>query len=249
MHQVKFTTIVAALFSAVLLGTAVDAILNLGDTFKGTILVEDTDVVEFSAVAGQKLNVSVKADKGQGLLPQFRVVDLTTDEDVVALIASGKSKTSVKKVVLPSTGLYQIEVSGAEGTIGSYTMTTSTKIGKDVKSIVNEAGAGTGSTQETPFDANAQWTLDGTIAAGKKSDAVPFNPTIDGPLTEGGDPVELTGFITKKNDKFTIKDLVIPALGSYVISVENQGLSGVIKTSLKLKPNKTQKQTITEDAK
>jgi len=249
MQQVKFTTIVAALFSAVLLGTVADAILNLGDTFKGTILVDDTDVVEFSAVAGQKLNVSVKADKGQGLLPQFRVVDLSTIEDVVPLTSSGKSKTSVKKVVLPSTGLYRIEVSGAEGTIGSYTLTTSTKIGKDVKSIVNEVGVGAEETQETPFDANTQWTLDGTIAASKKSEAVPFNPTIEGPLTEGGDPVELTGFITKKNDKFTIKDLVIPALGTYVISVENQGLSGVIKTSLKLKPNKTQKQTITEDGK
>ena len=56
-------------------------------------------------------------------------------------------------------------------------------------------------------------------------------------------------FISKdKKGNFKIKDLVLPELGTYVLSVENAGLSGILKTNLKLKAPKTKKQTIVEES-
>ena len=74
--------------------------------------------------------------------------------------------------------------------------------------------------------------MNATIKSPKNSDAVPFNPTVTGPPGAEGDPIVLTGFITKnKKGVFKIKKLVLPDLGTYMLSVENSGLSGVIRMS------------------
>ncbi len=245
MQQAKISTVVVCLAVAVLLGTTVDALLNLGDTFKGEILVDDEDIVEFEGLAGEKVTISMKADKKQSLLPELAITD--PDDDEIASEASGKKKTTIKKLELPATGVYQIHMTGAEATIGTYTTKTKGKLSKANKSFKNDSGVGPEETQDTSFDAKSGYLLNGTINGLKKSDAVPFNPTISGP--EEGDPVELTGFITKnKKGNFKIKDLVLPELGTYTLSVENSGLSGIIKTSLKLKAPKMKKQTIVEES-
>jgi hypothetical protein len=256
MQPAKLSTVLACLLGAVLLGTALDAVLNLGDSFKGNLGVDDEDIVQFAGLKGEKIGVTVKADKGQGLLPAFRIVDLTTSLEVVFLTTSGKNKVSVKKIELPTTGLYQIHITSFEKTIGSYTLKTKGKLSKAVLRPSNSTAIGPKETQETPFDSKGpaenapegskdKFTLNGTIASTKKSGAIPFNPTLSGP--EEGDPIELTGFITKsKKGKFTIKGLELPELGTYVLSVQNQGLSGVIKTKLKLKKPKVKKQTFEE---
>ena len=248
MQTPKLSTLLALVFGAVLLGTAVDATLTVGDTFKGTLTIGDEDVVRFPGVAGQRFTANIKADKGSGLLPEIRVIDLSTMMDVVPPTSTGKKKVGVKKVELPSTGLYEIRITSVESTIGAYTIKTKEKLGKAVLKPSTKTAIGPEETQDTTFGAKENYTLNGTIAAPKKSDAMPFNPTISGPDMEEGTPVELTGFISKNaKGKFTIKDLVLPDLGTYVLTVENSGLSGVINTNLKLKKPKVQKQTITED--
>ena len=53
MSQPRLPTLVIALALAVLGGTAVDAVLNLGDTFLGDICDPlDVDVLEFDAIGG-----------------------------------------------------------------------------------------------------------------------------------------------------------------------------------------------------
>ena len=255
MQQAKFTSLVAAVVAAVLLGSAGAALLNLGDTYVGTINLGDTDLIEFAGVKGEKFGITVKASKGSNLMPTVRLIDLTTMSTIVPLTFN-KKKVKVKGVELPSTGLYRVEIAGQPGTIGAFSAKTSSKIGKAVKKRTNQMAIGPEELQETMFDAkvpinvdpekDVRWMLNGTIQSPKKSDAVPFNPTLSGPSSEGGDPVELTGFITKKNDKFTIKDLPLPELGTYVLSVGNSGLSGVINTKLNIKTPKVKKRTIDE---
>jgi hypothetical protein len=256
MQQVKFSTVVAILVTGVLLGAAVNAMLNVGDKYKGEIFVDSEDILEFEGLAGEKINVNVKPDKGSDLLATISVTD--PDGAMIASETATKKKVAIKKLELPTTGVYQIHVSGANGTIGAYTLNTGGKIGKDIKQKTNDAGVGPdGDTQDTMFDAKSavpdpknpselkSYLLNGSINAPKKSDAVPFNPTLTGPGTEGSDPVELTGFIEKtKKGGFKIKKLPLPDLGTYVLSVENSGLSGIIKTKLKIKPPKVKKQTI-----
>jgi len=243
MQQAKISTVVVCLAVAVLLGTTVDALLNLGDTFKGEILVDDEDIVEFEGLAGERVTVSMKADKGQSLLPELAITD--PDDAEIASDASGKNKSTIKKLELPATGIYQIHMTGAEATIGTYTTKTKGKLTKAIKSFKNDAGVGPEDSQDTSFDAKTGYLLNGTINGIKKSEAVPFNPMLMGPT----DPVELTGFITKnKKGNFKIKDLVLPELGTYTLSVENSGLSGIVKTKLKIKAPKVKKQTIVEES-
>lgn len=255
MQQVKISTVVAILVTGVLLGTAVDAMLNLGDTFKGDIVIGGEDIVEFEGLAGDTVNVSVNAMKGESLLPNIEIT--APDMSSVAELSTGKKKVSLKKVELPVTGVYQIHVTGIEGTIGAYTMKTSGKLSKGNKKKKNDSSVGNGEIQDTMFDAKSavpdrknpeelkSYELSGTIKSTKKSEAIPFNPTISGPSDEGGDPVVLTGFIEKtKKGEFKIKKLPLPDLGTYVLSVENAGLSGVINTNLSIKQPKLKKQVI-----
>ena len=247
MQQAKLNSVLGFVLAAVLLGTAVDATLNLGDTFKGTIDIADEDIVRFAGVAGEKIKVSVKATKSD-LVPQIQVVDLTTMMDVVPVTNnSPKKKVSVKQIVLPTTGEYEIRVTGAaEGPIGAYTLKTGSKVGKDVTKPSSSDTVGAGETQETTFGGKAMWTLSGKITSSKKSTAVPGVPTIEmlSGITEG-DPMDLTGFFDKKGN-FVIEDLVLPELGTYVVAVENEGMTDILETKLKLKKNKVKKKTVTE---
>jgi hypothetical protein len=240
--QQHLHALLACLLGAVLSGTLIDATLNLGDSFHGAITVGDEDVLQFAGIAGELVTISARAEQAHELLPELRLVDLTTGLDVVPTTSSGGRKVKLRKVELPSTGIYEIRITGAQFTIGAYTLKTSEKLTGAVlrphtKSVVSPDGA----AQETEFGAKEGYELSGTILAARKSHAIPFNPTLSGP------PVELTGFIQKKGDKFIIQNLPLPDLGTYVLSVENKGLTGVIKTNLKLKPAKVKHKTIVED--
>jgi hypothetical protein len=259
MHHVKISTVFAILVIGVLLGTAVDGMLNVGDTFIGNITVMDTDVVEFEGVAGEKITAKVKSSKGSLLLPLVKII--APDMSVVAQNFTGNKNAALKKIELPVTGVYQIEVSGTNATIGSYKMTTKSKLSKAITKPKNNSAVGNGMKQDTPFDSKSEtknpadptgplktWLLSGTIKRAKKSDAVPFNPSITGPPGSEGDPIELTGFITKnKKGVFKIKNLVLPDMGTYMITVENSGLSGMINTNLRVKKPKLKKQKVEKE--
>ena len=266
MQQFKISTVVAILVTGVLLGTAVDALLNVGDTFNGDVLMGETDIVEFEGLAGEKFTGNVKPQKGSTLFPNIKLI--APDMSVVAEAAATKKKVALKGIELPMTGVYQIEVGGENDTEGTYKLKTKSKLGKTIKRRKNQTAVGNtkvdGDTQDTDFEAKSEvpdpkdpsgpmkaWLLNGKIQSPKKSEAVPFNPVVYGPSSdegEKGDPLELTGFISKnKKGAFQIKNLVLPDLGTYTLSVENTGISGVINTNLKIKPPKIKKQTIDKE--
>jgi len=235
------STRVAPLFLFVLLaagaGAALDALLNLGDTFRGAISHgDDVDVIEFDAVANTVLTVTAKADKKQLLLPSLEVIDLTTDISL-ATEASGKKKTAVKKLILPSTGRYRVCISGHQATTGSYKVKTKGKITKAVKkTLAIEESVAADASFSIVFDASPAMKLSARIGKNKKSD-------LEGP---GEAPIFLTGFFSEKNDKIIIKNVELPELGTYTLTVDNAGAIGAMKGKLSLKPPKIPKSAVDE---
>ncbi len=247
MQHVKITTLLLLIAGVAIAGTIADAVLNVGDTYKGAIQVADEDVVEFEGLSGERVTITAKADKKQSLLPHVMLAD--SDDNVLADEASGKKKSAIKKFELPSTGVYRIKLTGDDGTIGTYSIKTGGKTPKKITTAKNNSGVGPKETQDTTIDGKSGWIFSGTINSKKKSDAIPFMPTL---TLEGGeegmDPELLTGFIEKtKKGGFKIKDVVLPSLGPYKLSVGNSGMSGLINTSIKVKKPKGKGQTILEE--
>jgi len=233
------------------------ATLKAGDTFIGEILVTSTDILEFEGLAGERVSVAVKAKKGAVLKPAVAI--RAPDSSIVAEVGTGKAKIKLKKVELPLAGVYQIHVTGLEGTIGEYKMTTSSKLTKAITQKFNDSAVGAGLMQDTLFEAKSaapnwkdpegplkKYTVSGTIFSPKKSDAVPSMPELTGPGL--GPPLELTDFIEKtKGGSFKLTDMPLDNLGNYTFSVKNAGLPGVIKTNLTIKKPKLKKQTISAE--
>ena len=246
MHQAKLSTALGLVLAAVLLGTGVDAVLNLGDTFKGGIVVDDEDVVQFAAVAGSKVTLTMKAAKSN-VIPQLEMIYLPTGENVFFQTNSGKKKLTVKNIEILQTGMYEVRCTGAVGTIGDYSLKTKEKLNKGVTKPKLEEELGVGEGLGLDFGAKPGYILSGTVGPAKKSEAVAGIPTITFPDDEGGVGVPLTGFFNNKGI-FQIADLTLETLGSYSVIVQNEGLTGIMKTSLKLnvKKNKEKKKTVEE---
>jgi len=246
MHQAKLSTALGLVLAAVLLGTGVDAVLNLGDTFKGSIVVDDEDVVQFAAIAGSKITLTMKAAKSN-VIPQMELIHLDTGNNIILPTNSGKKKLTLKAIELPFTGMYEVRMTGAVGTIGDYSLKTKEKLKGVTKPSLEEEVAAGGNLGGLSFGAKPGYILSGTISAPKKSEAVVGNPTIVLSGDEGGEPQPLTGMFNKKGN-FIIADLTLKELGTYVVVTPNEGLTGIMKAKLKLnvKKNKEKKKTVEE---
>ena len=100
MQQFKISTIAAILVTGVLLGTAVDAMLNVGDTFNGNVTLNSLDVISFEGLEGEKFTTSCKAAKGQSLIPNLKLKD--PDGNIVAE-GFGQGKKFALKGIVPRT--------------------------------------------------------------------------------------------------------------------------------------------------
>ncbi len=233
-------TLLASLFLAVLAAVAAgqDAHLDLGDSFSGSIdSAFDLDVVEFEAVAGTLL--TAKASGKEGFHPSLTLVDLSTGEpvDVSAFLSgAGKSKVSIKKMPLPSTGGYQLGVGPGDQTLGGYKLTTRGKITKPLKSFKADGASEPGGGALT-FAAMPGTKMTVTVKQAKGFTSTPDVPLLDGP----GGPIDLAAVTTLtggKVPKAKITAFPLAALGDYTLTPVEQaaaeGEAPPLTTTLKL---------------
>ncbi len=221
----------------------VDADIRLGDRFEGTVddsgAFPDVDILRFDAVAGTLLTVTVAAGKKQEILPQIEVFDILGDTSLITE-ASGKKKSAVKSLLLPTTGPYEIRISGSGDTIGDYKVRTKEKLGKEVTKILVSEETAAAATLEVTFDARPGLLLNASVKPDKKSEATVSEPTLDDP-NASDDPVDLTDLSTQKKTGYVLKQVPLDTLGTYTLATDNDGADGAIRITAKLKREKFKK--------
>ncbi len=240
-----------ALLSPMAASQTLDADITLGSSFTGRLDDgSDVDVLRFSTIKNTQVTLSVagkkdKLNKGSPvLLPQLEVLDVSTGGSL-AFEDSGKKKSAVKKLLLPSTGEYLIRVSSAGGTSGPYKVTTKGALSKAGKVHKVSAETGAGATSSVSFDADAGFLLNALVKPDKKSLSQPGVPTLTGP----SGAIDLTGLVVTNTKKFShkLKKFPLTEQGTYTLSSTNDAAdAGGIFTNVKLKPAKLPKQKLEE---
>jgi len=232
--------------------SAQDAEIELGDSFLGSIDSPfDVDVVAFEGVAGTLLTATAKGQ--EGFHASLSLKDLSTGEpvDVTEFLSGvGKTKVSIKKLPLPSTGSYELSVGAGDDTLGGYKLTSKGKITKPLKSFksdgANEPGGGV-----ITFAAKPGTKLTATVKPAKGFTATPDVPLLDGP--DGPLDVEpFTSLTEGKKPKAKTLLFPLPALGEYTFTpVEQAAAEGdgpPLTTTLKLVFPKNLKDILVEQA-
>lgn len=228
-----------ALAATVARAQAVDADIALGDTFSGRVAYDgDVDAVRFTSLAGAKVTLTIK---GNGKLkPIALLIDRSTDQLVnLTGFASGLgTKTfKIKKIPLPTTGLYELQVSNATLDIGTYKLTTAVSYPKALTSVVRTVNVGGGGSSPVIFDAFPLTSMQGSIAPAKNSPALPQVTTLIDALGSH----DITAFIQQQGSKLNVKKALLVAFGSQQIVVGNGGVTGAIVAKLTLKHPKSKK--------
>ncbi len=212
-------------------GSAIDAVLNLGDSFEGEICkANEVDVLRFDALQTTKLNLVLDA---QPLFtPLVQVFDLSTGLTVGELSTTGPSIEMLTQN-LPSTGAYEIRISSADGSTGTYSLSTDKRLPDRLVKISKLKPVEAGSVWSLRFDALAGFILNAEIRPGSGSDAIPANARMFGP----GGPVSLTGFVLPQVNAIVIRDLPLglTTLGAFTLVADNIGGPGSFKSFLNLK--------------
>ncbi|GJM23382.1 MAG: hypothetical protein DHS20C15_32970 [Planctomycetota bacterium] len=101
-----------------------------GQKVIGTVEAGEVTSTVVPAVAGSEITITVKRGKGSALNPEFGLL-FQGVTDLIFIFPEGTAinpKTArVKKFTLPETGLYRIEVSGANNSAGTFTLRTKQK--------------------------------------------------------------------------------------------------------------------------
>ena len=229
-----------------------DLTLALGHRLEGSLPIGDVDRILVEAVAGSKLNISLKPVKGGSLQPQMRIIgpdgsELLSAADSIAkpnLAKSGKLTTGL-------TGVHVLELSQAAGSSGDYVLNTKVKVPKSQKSEI--AVDAQTPTALASFGALDGWTLVKATIASKKSKTAPIGPfppqiTL---LDPDNNPVDLTGLVTTNKSGFTVsfKGLPLDTPGVWRIQVMSaDSRSGQAKVTVKTKAPKVPKTVIIEDS-
>lgn len=226
-----------------------DAVMRPGDRFLGALDdAEDIDVLRFHSVAGAELTLVLTAAKSD-VVPHLELVDLSDDSTVVDAgpLKPGKGKVVVKKLVLPSSGAYDLLITSDDGSTGSYQFKLVEKLPKALKKIKLEQLVSSGDDLELAFDAVAGMEIDARISAGKKSAANPLAPVLDGPV--GSVPLgeSLQSKLKPKGDSHRLKKLGLDLGGSYTLRSENGAEEdGTLKLVFGLRRQKLPKRTLEE---
>jgi hypothetical protein len=243
MSQPPIARLLVAIGLLVAGGSAVDAYLNLNDTFLGEICdPTEVDVLEFDALAGSGIVIRVLSTGMETLHPRIVLTDQTTGN--VLGDESGLFRAIIEGVTLPTTGRYEIRVLSADGTVGTYGVVTTGRNAPDkVKFVVNETVAG-GGIVEVTFDALAGFTFEGAIAAASPGPRF-ANPTLEGPHG----PISLTGVLFQLPDLIRIDTLPlgITTLGSFTLRADNVGATGDVRTNVRLRSTLPRKTIVEED--
>ncbi len=227
-----------------------DMMLELGHALEGGLPASDVDRIFVEAVAGSKVNLTVKAAKGSLLQPQLRVVAPDGSEVLSAADSVANAKTARgRKLLLGQTGLWTLELTGAAGTTGDYKLLTKVKTPKKLSAVATvDVGAPTATVS---FGARPGWTLKKATVSSKKSKTVPFGPFPPevALLDPSGDDVDLAGLTTtnKSGSSVKVSGVDFDAFGSWKLQVSSKDAStGQAKVVVAVKAPKTKKQTVVE---
>lgn len=242
-----------ALFASPLQAQLVDQQLNPGDSFTAEIdSADDVDVVEFDSVAGAGLKITVGPVAKSGLLLHVELID-TSDDTVVAEGTATKKKLSLtidnadKGEGLPSTGTYQIRVSGAEGTTGGFTLRFTEKLSKANRKLDETVEAAADADVSVGFAAAAGMEAAITVQrADKQSAADPTEPEVVDPGDVAIDLSDASVKASKNGDKFNLKGVALDSTGDWSIDTTNEGEQGALRIKASLKRAKTKKRKLGE---
>jgi hypothetical protein len=224
-----------------------DMKFELGHRLDGTLPTGDVDRLFVEAVAGAKLNAALKRAPGSTLQPRLRVIG--PGGSVLLSAADNETKAVAKKLVLPLTGTYILELSTEAGSVGAYRFTTKVRWPKKAKQTV-VIGVQT-STGHLLFGAREGWTLNKAKVNSKKAKTAPLGP-IQPSLRlfrPDGSEVDVTGLTKTNKTGFSVSfaGLDLDAFGSWRLQIDAApGASGQATVSLSRKAPKTPKTTLVE---
>lgn len=220
--------------------------LRLGDRFEGTLSAGDVDAVSFAATAGTKLNLTLKRMKGSSAQPAFRVV--APDDSVLLAAADSVVKPTlarVKKLLLPLSGIYRVEIETAGPGEGGYRLSTKGRFPRRFKTLLDVPD-----DAEFEFGALAGWTLRSAKLKAVKNKAIP-EPLLPTLAFSDADaqPVSLTGLMSS-NTKGTwvkLKGLELATSGDQrLLGGGALGTTGQAKLSVSLRVLKLKAELVLE---
>ena len=203
-----------------------------GDRVSGTIdYANDMFRIPFRAEEGAAVTLTVSADRGSAFHPRLVLLGTDRAEDAAASAAvksSGGGRTaSLRGYVLPDTGLRYLEVRSADGSEGSFTLTTR------AKHAASAAGTGTvdgGGTAEYRFVAPGGARATFRVQADRGSGAAPSFVRLLGP-----DGQEISADAALPIERgFQVRNVALDAPGAYALVVGSpEGASGSFRASVR----------------
>ncbi len=244
MADLRWRIVVLVLVAALVgesSGQGLDAKIRLGDSFSGSIdTVQDIDILQFAAIQGSAVTIKVQSKKS-ALKPNFDLIDFAGGA-IVASTQSDSSSATLKKLVLPSTGIYELRVRGGT-TTGAYKIKTKQKLPKpSATKLVFELADG--ATGVIPFGGQPGLRVSAAITPSKSSEVVVGSVTMAAP----GSETDLEPFVKRNTKKGSakLKPFTLEDVGPHELRFENVGGQGEIKVVLKLLNPKGKKLTFEE---
>lgn len=206
--------------------------IHLGDKLEGTLTLDDVDAVRFSAPAGTRVTLTLKAVKGSGLKPSLRL----SDPDDATLVTSAESVASsklarIKNLTLASSGVYRLELTPAAST-GGYTLTTKAVYPTKAKAVLTVPDEAT-----MDFGALEDWSVKKLKLKAKPAKGTdPLIPLLVLRAPSGGE-IDLADSASSNSAGTLLKvgNLTLPEDGIYTLEVGGEdGTSGPVAVTLKL---------------
>jgi hypothetical protein len=216
--------VVLALCAAATADVLID--VESGDKVQGTIDTPETvDSFRIPCPRGATLKVKVKGKKG--LRPAAVVVP--------PLGPAGKGGVALTEGPLPETGVYTVEVSGASGSTGDYTLAASYQLSKRTKSEIDLGEK----DQVLELAAFAGTLLKVKVKAKRDSAAVPRIVRVEGP---DGFLIDLDGAGKAASDSLGKTELTKD--GEYRVHLRDDGDGGAVDVTVQLKQPKPAKRKL-----
>ena len=229
----------ATLFADATHAQELDADIQLGDQFKGEILHNaDVDVLRFSTL--QSALVTITVESTSKVKPYARVRNVANGAfvDTVPFEKGlGSKKFVIKKLPIPETGSYEIQIQTANNKSGKYKVKTKVKYPNTITKVKTFLSMAAGETKTVKLLSDEGWKITGLIKPGKNSAALPSVTSLNTPSGVS----DISGFVVQKGKKLKIKKLFTDELGEYFLSVQNVGQLGEIVVDLEVTPVKINK--------
>lgn len=210
--------VVAAILCATPCAAQLATDVGAGQAFAGRVAAgSEVDAWRFDGLAGATFSARVVAKgKTNALRPDLALRDLTTGDLLpVELKGLGKRSVRVKSIELPSTGRYELAVTGLDASVGDYSAKSKLRVPKTLRRFDQTADVLAGETFDTAFEALPGSELKGRVQRLPKSaEGTPQVVALSGPLDSG--PID--PFLTPKTSSVAFAGVPLLELGAYALT-------------------------------